>query len=170
VAKIVSTNRDGEAGPGPKRTLMSATFELDGQEFIALNSGPSFIFAQGISLSWQIIPRALGEMLSDKDAEKSQRVMDASNEQDRNRRLATGLRSRLTRPRRGLVAVSERQVTAGDRKRARRSWKQSAATGPPPKPRKTSQILVNVRWTRAADPSCGRLTETASMQRVCPSA
>jgi len=28
-------------------------------------------------VSWQIIPRALGEMLSDKDAEKSQRVMKA---------------------------------------------------------------------------------------------
>jgi predicted 3-demethylubiquinone-9 3-methyltransferase (glyoxalase superfamily) len=49
-SKIVSTNRHGDGGPGPKGVLMSATFELDGQRFIALNGGPSFKFAQGISL------------------------------------------------------------------------------------------------------------------------
>jgi len=91
---------------------MSATFELAGQEFIALNGGPSFTFSQGISLfvdcetqqevdelweklseggekgpcgwltdkfgaSWQVIPRALGELLNDPDPEKSKRVMEA---------------------------------------------------------------------------------------------
>ena len=111
-SRILSTRRYGEAGPGPKGTLMTATFELAGQEFMALNGGPSFAFAQGISLfvdcetqeevdhlweklteggekgpcgwltdkfgvSWQVVPRALGEMLSDEDAEKSQRVMKA---------------------------------------------------------------------------------------------
>jgi predicted 3-demethylubiquinone-9 3-methyltransferase (glyoxalase superfamily) len=49
-SKIVSTSRYGEAGPGPKGSLMTATFQLEGQEFIALNGGPSFTFAQGISL------------------------------------------------------------------------------------------------------------------------
>lgn len=49
-SRIVSTTRYGEAGPGPEGSLMSATFELDGQEFIALNGGPSFSFAQGMSL------------------------------------------------------------------------------------------------------------------------
>ena len=91
---------------------MSATFELAGQEFIALNGGPSFTFSQGISLfvdcetqqevdelweklseggekgpcgwltdkfgvSWQVIPRALGELLNDPNPEKSKRVMEA---------------------------------------------------------------------------------------------
>ncbi len=49
-SRIVSTSRYGEGGPGPKGSLMSATFELEGQQFIALNGGPMFSFAQGISL------------------------------------------------------------------------------------------------------------------------
>src|SRR5215210_2578014 len=49
-SRIVSTSRYGEAGPAAAGTFMSATFELAGQEFIALNGGPSFMFAQGISL------------------------------------------------------------------------------------------------------------------------
>jgi predicted 3-demethylubiquinone-9 3-methyltransferase (glyoxalase superfamily) len=111
-SRIVSTTRYGDAGPGPKGSLMSARFELDGQEFMALNGGPSFMFAQGISLfvscktqaevdeyweklseggekgpcgwltdkfgvSWQVIPRVLGEMLNDEDPEKARRVMNA---------------------------------------------------------------------------------------------
>lgn len=36
--------------PGPGGTVMSVTFELEGQEFIALNGGPSFSFSDGISL------------------------------------------------------------------------------------------------------------------------
>jgi predicted 3-demethylubiquinone-9 3-methyltransferase (glyoxalase superfamily) len=111
-SRIVSTTRYGDAGPGPKGSLMSATFELAGQEFMALNGGPSFAFAQGISLfvscetqeevdkyweklseggeegpcgwltdkfglSWQVVPRALGEMLNDEDPEKAKRVMNA---------------------------------------------------------------------------------------------
>src|SRR5687767_8289086 len=50
-SRIASTTRYGDAGPGPKGSLMTATFELAGQEFVALNGGPSFTFAQGISLS-----------------------------------------------------------------------------------------------------------------------
>jgi predicted 3-demethylubiquinone-9 3-methyltransferase (glyoxalase superfamily) len=111
-SRIVSSTRYGDAGPGPKGSLMTATFELAGQQFMALNGGPSFTFAQGISLyvscetqeevdeyweklseggeegpcgwltdrfgvSWQVVPRVLGEMLSDEDPEKAKRVMNA---------------------------------------------------------------------------------------------
>ncbi len=111
-SRIVSERRYGPAGPGPEGSLMTASFELAGQEFMALNGGPSFSFAQGISLfvdceeqaevdelweklsaggepnvcgwltdrfgvSWQIIPRRLGELLDDDDPEKASRVMEA---------------------------------------------------------------------------------------------
>ena len=112
-SKVTSIRRYGEAGPGPKGSVMSVTFQLDGQEFTALNGGPLFTFSPAISffvncktqeevdelwekltagggtaqrcgwlkdkygLSWQIIPKALGEMLGDKDPKKSQRVMQA---------------------------------------------------------------------------------------------
>ena len=117
-SKVVSVTRYGEAGPGPKGTVMSAIFQLDGQEFYALNGGPMFTFSPAISffvkcetqaeidelweklsaggekqrcgwlkdkygLSWQIIPPALGEMLQDKDAEKSKRVMQAMLQMDK---------------------------------------------------------------------------------------
>ena len=49
-SRILSSSRDGDAGPGPKGGLMAANFELDGQEFVALNGGPSFQFSQGFSL------------------------------------------------------------------------------------------------------------------------
>ncbi len=111
-SRIVNVMRYGDAGPGPKGTIMTATFQLQGQEFIALNGGPEFTFSPAISffvkcatqnevdrywekladggeiqqcgwlkdkfgVSWQIVPTALGEMLQDKDAEKSKRVMRA---------------------------------------------------------------------------------------------
>ena len=112
-SRVLSKSHYGEAGPGKAGSLMTATFELAGQEFVALNGGPSFTFSQGISLfvdcetqdevdelwealsadggekgpcgwltdkfgvSWQVIPRALGEMLGDEDPEKAQRVMNA---------------------------------------------------------------------------------------------
>jgi len=117
-SKIVSVSRYGEAGPGPKGTVMTAAFQLDGQEFVALNGGPQFIFSPAISfvvncgtqeevdelweklseggqknrcgwlddkygLSWQVIPSVLGEMLQDKDAEKSARVMKAMLQMDK---------------------------------------------------------------------------------------
>ena len=44
-----SISRYGDAGPGPKGSVMSATFELDGQEFFALNGGPAFTFSPAIS-------------------------------------------------------------------------------------------------------------------------
>ncbi|MDQ6652050.1 MAG: VOC family protein [Acidobacteriota bacterium] len=111
-SKVVSVTRYGEAGPGPKGTVMIVKFQLDGQEFLALNGGPQFKFTEATSLlvncetqeevdefwkklseggetsrcgwlkdkyglSWQIVPTVLGEMMQDKNAEKSKRVMDA---------------------------------------------------------------------------------------------
>src|SRR6266849_2189810 len=49
-SKIVSVTRYGEAGPGPKGTVMGAAFQLDGQQFFALNGGPHFTFSPAISL------------------------------------------------------------------------------------------------------------------------
>jgi predicted 3-demethylubiquinone-9 3-methyltransferase (glyoxalase superfamily) len=49
-SKVVSVTRYGEAGPGPKGTVMSATFQLEGQDFYALNGGPQFQFTPAISL------------------------------------------------------------------------------------------------------------------------
>jgi predicted 3-demethylubiquinone-9 3-methyltransferase (glyoxalase superfamily) len=104
--------RYGDAGPGPKGTVMTAVFQLDGQEFIALNGGPQFKFSQAVSfvvncktqkevdelweklsaageqqvcgwlkdkfgLSWQIVPTALPELLTDPDPAVSQSVMKA---------------------------------------------------------------------------------------------
>jgi predicted 3-demethylubiquinone-9 3-methyltransferase (glyoxalase superfamily) len=48
-SKVVGITRYGEAGPGPKGTVMTAKFELDGQEFVALNGGPLFTFTEAIS-------------------------------------------------------------------------------------------------------------------------
>ncbi len=48
-SKVVKVTRYGEAGPGPKGTVMSATFQLEGQEFYALNGGPQFTFSPAIS-------------------------------------------------------------------------------------------------------------------------
>jgi predicted 3-demethylubiquinone-9 3-methyltransferase (glyoxalase superfamily) len=111
-SKILSVSRYGEAGPGPKGQVMTGTFQLNGQEFIALNGGPEYKFTEAISLfvncetqqevdelwgklseggeegpcgwlkdkyglSWQIVPSLLGKLLSDKDAAKAQRVMQA---------------------------------------------------------------------------------------------
>ena len=50
-SKVGSVTRYGEAGPGPKGSVMTATFTLDGQDFIALNGGPHFKFTEAISFS-----------------------------------------------------------------------------------------------------------------------
>jgi len=111
-SKILNVARYGEAGPGPAGSVMTATFEIEGQEFTALNGGPQYKFTEAISfvvncktqkevdelweklsaggeegpcgwlkdrfgVSWQIIPTALGEMLSDPNPSKAQRVMEA---------------------------------------------------------------------------------------------
>jgi len=48
-SKIGKISRYGDAGPGPKGTVMVATFQLEGQEFMALNGGPQFTFSPAIS-------------------------------------------------------------------------------------------------------------------------
>ena len=117
-SKVGSVTRYGEAGPGPKGSVMTATFTLDGQDFIALNGGPHFKFTEAISfsvdcktqeevdqlweklsaggqksrcgwlkdkygLSWQIVPTVLSELLADKDAKKSKKVMEAMLKMDK---------------------------------------------------------------------------------------
>jgi predicted 3-demethylubiquinone-9 3-methyltransferase (glyoxalase superfamily) len=111
-SKIVKVSRFGDAGPGPKGSVMSVSFQLEGQEFYALNGRPQYSFTPAISLfvncetqaevdelwdklseggeknpcgwlkdkyglTWQIILSVLGEMLADKDPDKSSRVMKA---------------------------------------------------------------------------------------------
>jgi predicted 3-demethylubiquinone-9 3-methyltransferase (glyoxalase superfamily) len=49
-AKKGSISRCGEGGPGPKGSVMSVTFQLEGQDFMALNGGPHFTFTPAISL------------------------------------------------------------------------------------------------------------------------
>ncbi len=117
-SKVGTVTRYGDAGPGPTGQVMSITFVLEGQQFMALNGGPLFSFTPAISLyvscetqeevdelweklsaggskdrcgwltdrfglSWQIIPTALGRLLTDKDAGKSQRVMQAMLKMDK---------------------------------------------------------------------------------------
>lgn len=111
-SEILTVSRYGETGPGPVGTVMVGKFQIEGQEFIALNGGPQFTFNQAVSfvvdcgtqeevdyywerlseggeaqlcgwlkdkfgLSWQVVPTALGELMSDPDAEKTKRVMRA---------------------------------------------------------------------------------------------
>ncbi|MRR57437.1 MAG: VOC family protein [Deltaproteobacteria bacterium] len=115
-SRIVNVTRYGAAGAEaagrPKGTVMTIVFQLEGEEFIALNGGPAFAFSPAISfvvkcgtqeqvdrlwdklsqggealqcgwlqdkygVSWQIVPAILGEMLSDKDSAKAERVMKA---------------------------------------------------------------------------------------------
>jgi predicted 3-demethylubiquinone-9 3-methyltransferase (glyoxalase superfamily) len=111
-SRIVEIARYGSAGPRPEGTVMTVSFELDGQSFVALNGGPEFTFSEAISfqvdcktqeevdffwsklseggeegpcgwlkdrygVSWQIVPTALIELLSDPDPDKSQAAMKA---------------------------------------------------------------------------------------------
>jgi predicted 3-demethylubiquinone-9 3-methyltransferase (glyoxalase superfamily) len=49
-SKVLNVTRYGDAGPGPKGSVMSATFQLEGQDFYALNGGPHYKFTPAISL------------------------------------------------------------------------------------------------------------------------
>jgi predicted 3-demethylubiquinone-9 3-methyltransferase (glyoxalase superfamily) len=49
-SKVGKVVRYGDAGPGPKGSVMLCTFELEGQQFTALNGGPHFKFNEAISL------------------------------------------------------------------------------------------------------------------------
>jgi predicted 3-demethylubiquinone-9 3-methyltransferase (glyoxalase superfamily) len=48
-SKIVEVTRYGSAGPRDEGTVMTVSFELDGQRFTALNGGPDFTFSEAIS-------------------------------------------------------------------------------------------------------------------------
>ena len=48
-SRVLNIARYGDAGPGPKGTVVTAQFELDGQKFIALNGGPQFKFNEAVS-------------------------------------------------------------------------------------------------------------------------
>jgi Uncharacterized protein conserved in bacteria len=111
-SKIDHVSRYGDAGPGPKGSVMIVTFQLEGQKYTALNGGPQYKFTPAISLfvncedqaevdhlweklssggapqqcgwltdkygvTWQIIPKALMQLMQDKDPVKSQRVFKA---------------------------------------------------------------------------------------------
>lgn len=49
-SKVLGLMRCGDAGPGPKGSVLTANFVLDGQEFTALNGGPQFKFTEAFSL------------------------------------------------------------------------------------------------------------------------
>lgn len=112
-SRIGKITRYGDAGPGPKGSVMTVELELAGQSFIALNGGPHFRFNEAVSfsvdcrsqeevdryweqltadggqesqcgwlkdkygLSWQINPTILGQLLSDPDPARANRVMQA---------------------------------------------------------------------------------------------
>ena len=111
-SKILDVTRYSSAGPGAEGTVMTVSFELGGQKFVALNGGPQHKFSEAVSfvvncqdqddvdtfwaklseggeegpcgwlkdrfgLSWQIVPTALPRLLTDPDAAKAQRVMEA---------------------------------------------------------------------------------------------
>jgi predicted 3-demethylubiquinone-9 3-methyltransferase (glyoxalase superfamily) len=48
-SKIVNVARYNDAGPGPKGSVMTVEFDLNGMEFVALNAGPRFKFTEAIS-------------------------------------------------------------------------------------------------------------------------
>lgn len=111
-SKVISINRYSKGTPMPEGTVMTASFELQGQTFVALNAGPMFQFSPAISfvvncedqaevdyywdtlsaggkkmqcawltdkfgVTWQIVPKQLGQLLSDPDPAKAGRVMQA---------------------------------------------------------------------------------------------
>jgi predicted 3-demethylubiquinone-9 3-methyltransferase (glyoxalase superfamily) len=49
-SRITAVSRYGEVGPGPKGSVMTVAFELDGQSFVGLNGGPTFKFTEAISM------------------------------------------------------------------------------------------------------------------------
>ena len=48
-SKKGTISRYGEAGPGPAGSVLTASFELEGMQFTALNGGPHFKFTEAIS-------------------------------------------------------------------------------------------------------------------------
>jgi predicted 3-demethylubiquinone-9 3-methyltransferase (glyoxalase superfamily) len=73
-SKILSTTRYGDAGPGPRGSLLAASFLLDGQEFMALNGGPSFTFGIGMSIVIKCETQAEIDQLWERLSEGGQKV------------------------------------------------------------------------------------------------
>ena len=65
-SKVVSVRRYGETGPGPKGTVMTGTFQINGQEFYALNGGPKYKFTPAISFFVNCETQPEGDELWDK--------------------------------------------------------------------------------------------------------
>ncbi|MGZ3446225.1 MAG: VOC family protein [Myxococcaceae bacterium] len=53
-SKILEVARYGETGPGPKGSVMTVSFRLGDQEYVALNGGPQFKFTEAISLAIEV--------------------------------------------------------------------------------------------------------------------
>jgi predicted 3-demethylubiquinone-9 3-methyltransferase (glyoxalase superfamily) len=110
--KVRNVSRYSEGSPGPVGKVMVMSFQLFGQDFMALNGGPLYTFSPAISMfvscetqeeidrywgllsvggepsqcgwlkdkfgvTWQIVPRVLGELMADADPARSQRVVQA---------------------------------------------------------------------------------------------
>ena len=71
-SKIGQILRCGEAGPGPKGSILTMTFQLEGQEFM-LNGGPVFKFNEAISLSVDCKTQAEVDELWEKLSEGGQK-------------------------------------------------------------------------------------------------
>jgi predicted 3-demethylubiquinone-9 3-methyltransferase (glyoxalase superfamily) len=65
-SRIVETSRYGEGGPGKPGAVMTVAFELEGQQYVALNGGDSFSFADGFSLSVSCEDQAEVDRLTEK--------------------------------------------------------------------------------------------------------
>jgi predicted 3-demethylubiquinone-9 3-methyltransferase (glyoxalase superfamily) len=111
-SQVIRITHYGEGTSKPKGSVMTASFQIEGQDFVALNGGPEYTFSPAISfvvncsdqeeiddywqklseggravrcgwlvdkygVSWQIVPRILGSLLSDTDDLRAQRVMTA---------------------------------------------------------------------------------------------
>jgi predicted 3-demethylubiquinone-9 3-methyltransferase (glyoxalase superfamily) len=68
-SRIVSTTRYSEAGPGPAGAVMTILFEIDGQQFLALNGGPQFKHTPALSLIVNCEDQAEVDALWDKLSE-----------------------------------------------------------------------------------------------------
>lgn len=111
-SKVLSVNRYSKGAPLPEGTVLTASFELNGLKFVALNGGPMYKFSPATSfvvdcetqaevdyywenlgeggkynrcawlddkfgVTWQIVPKQLGQLLSAPDPVKAGRVMQA---------------------------------------------------------------------------------------------
>lgn len=62
-SKILDKTYYGEAGPGPIGSVLTVSFELEGQQFVALNGGPHFTFSEAISFQVDCHDQAEVDML-----------------------------------------------------------------------------------------------------------